>query len=1178
MSRFTVVGHSNSKTQEPQIVKKTPAPNFLRDIIKSTSARTSAVQRIEVPTVKINHNTSQNVTKVSFSTQTNDEENKKETGKPKSVLKSALKRTIHEIPIQKSAVLYDAHDDDDVIDLMQEKNTTKKNKNENKNENKKVIEKNNLKNSTKLHSDSKKAIITQETAKKSTMPGFFAAGAMPDFRSAVNKAQKRKQPIANDVGTKKQKGNDSTVIEQKVESKKGDRKMESNKEDQNTGKKASFMSVGDMMDFYEQDSDDGDDGDDGDDDNYMSNLFNDSDDSSGPELDMNFDSDEDEKKKKKLSKNSQNVKDNKVGQKLANSKVQLAPIEKKSAKIQQQSEEEEGELDGFLSDDDELKKSSKKVVIPSRMDKNKKSKQISDEEVEMDGFLSSEDDSKKKFKKALKRQVSDDDDDDDDDDNDDHSGNTKVLFGPKTPSTQQISSTRPPQKEIKNNLIPFFLQNDTIKPTSIISLTLYSPLSTNKKSQQKQIEVSCYDLPTYQNQVHSIISYPYLNTLNDALYYTMQSEIHSRFLYPYLPTPIVPKHNLTSPSSSLHNASNHHLLLILNEEMIRHQQSSGLFGKFNSTFSSLKDNTFNNYEQWVIRNISVDPALLPSSLTSFQHRKILFDSLAQNKFKSQKFVSPTVLNKFTLHTPTSRSMQSDKDKESDILFGSVQQTLHDGELLSALRLRKLSDVEVQKQLTRFSKAVKGSIDEIKSAQAILHNKGCHPKDTIIKVSEDIQKGIMNQDITVLYNFIKEFNKISVTFHTSIGPISLSIPHTVKLIIMYISSMILNHCFDDKIMTNLMNLSDLNSLIGFDSKREEKEHDYKLLESIIKTTLPHLGSNFTPAKGDNNDKKGNNIVEIDGELFQMDDHNDAQKIKPTSTISPKLTLQVAHILNRLQDKLPSQSILYQYISMLLTGLVVVPKIPNLKNPTTSLPQFPQPLAQAIVAVLFRYDSLHGCQAKSGGGNQAAVPTKFLQSCGEVFGTNIEAFASPLNAYYNTYCSAFSDTDAPFGSLGSFFHFSPRSGSIFVNPPFAANTILASIIHAEQLLAISDRNCNNIDDDKNDFDNPVQNELHFDNGLMFIFVFPYKHDELYTQWITSSPYCQSFTILPARQHVYTLGRQETNVNKKDFYRPARHDSILAILQNKKATRNKPVTDEKMAELLKYFLVSIPRREND
>jgi hypothetical protein len=50
-----------------------------------------------------------------------------------------------------------------------------------------------------------------------------------------------------------------------------------------------------------------------------------------------------------------------------------------------------------------------------------------------------------------------------------------------------------------------------------------------------------------------------------------------------------------------------------------------------------------------------------------------------------------------------------------------------------------------------------------------------------------------------------------------------------------------------------------------------------------------------------------------------------------------------------------------------------------------------------------------------------------------GVSVECFASPLNCHLPAFCSAFPDTDAAFGSLGSFFDFFPTEGSFQVNPP-------------------------------------------------------------------------------------------------------------------------------------------------
>ena len=51
---------------------------------------------------------------------------------------------------------------------------------------------------------------------------------------------------------------------------------------------------------------------------------------------------------------------------------------------------------------------------------------------------------------------------------------------------------------------------------------------------------------------------------------------------------------------------------------------------------------------------------------------------------------------------------------------------------------------------------------------------------------------------------------------------------------------------------------------------------------------------------------------------------------------------------------------------------------------------------------------------------------------------ECFASPLNCFYGAFCSAFPDTDARFGSSGSFWKWKPPAsgGSFEANPPFVA----------------------------------------------------------------------------------------------------------------------------------------------
>ena len=53
--------------------------------------------------------------------------------------------------------------------------------------------------------------------------------------------------------------------------------------------------------------------------------------------------------------------------------------------------------------------------------------------------------------------------------------------------------------------------------------------------------------------------------------------------------------------------------------------------------------------------------------------------------------------------------------------------------------------------------------------------------------------------------------------------------------------------------------------------------------------------------------------------------------------------------------------------------------------------------------------------------------------EDLGVDLKVFVSPLNSTYAWHCSAFPDTDACFGSLGSFFDLHPREGSLRLTHP-------------------------------------------------------------------------------------------------------------------------------------------------
>ena len=81
---------------------------------------------------------------------------------------------------------------------------------------------------------------------------------------------------------------------------------------------------------------------------------------------------------------------------------------------------------------------------------------------------------------------------------------------------------------------------------------------------------------------------------------------------------------------------------------------------------------------------------------------------------------------------------------------------------------------------------------------------------------------------------------------------------------------------------------------------------------------------------------------------------------------------------------------------------------------------------LVRLLLRYKAIGGSgfQAAIGGAAHAILRSQF--------GCTMECFASPLNARGAPFCSAFADTDAPFGSIGSFLDFKPESGCYEVHP--------------------------------------------------------------------------------------------------------------------------------------------------
>uniref|UniRef100_M4B1W7 PCIF1 WW domain-containing protein n=1 Tax=Hyaloperonospora arabidopsidis (strain Emoy2) TaxID=559515 RepID=M4B1W7_HYAAE len=191
--------------------------------------------------------------------------------------------------------------------------------------------------------------------------------------------------------------------------------------------------------------------------------------------------------------------------------------------------------------------------------------------------------------------------------------------------------------------------------------------------------------------------------------------------------------------------------------------------------------------------------------------------------------------------------------------------------------------------------------------------------------------------------------------------------------------------------------------------------------------------------------------------------------------------------------------------------------------------------ALFCLLLRYDSLDG------GGFQAALNEECFDVLLNDFDCKMECFASPLNCRYSRFCSAFLDTDFAFGSVGSFFDFSPRSGCYEANPPFISKVIKRMADHMTALLDTAD------------------------GPLAFIVIIPAWRETEGWQGLHASRFNQAHLLIPQKQHGYCEGKQQI---RKTRWRIASFDTSVFFWQNAKACNKWPVTAEKLESLKRAF----------
>ncbi|CAM9597240.1 unnamed protein product [Pylaiella littoralis] len=173
--------------------------------------------------------------------------------------------------------------------------------------------------------------------------------------------------------------------------------------------------------------------------------------------------------------------------------------------------------------------------------------------------------------------------------------------------------------------------------------------------------------------------------------------------------------------------------------------------------------------------------------------------------------------------------------------------------------------------------------------------------------------------------------------------------------------------------------------------------------------------------------------------------------------------------------------------------------------------------SLFACLMRYEALQG------GGFQASMGGDAFDVLLRHFGAKMECFASPFNCRYSRYCSAFKDTDEPFGSVGSFFDFRPTEGAYEANPPFVRDVILKMANHMDSLLEATSK------------------------ALTFVVIVPCWEDSAGWKRLRDSVFLSKHIKLDQKDHGYCEGKQHLRRNR---YRLASFHTSVFFLQTKAA----------------------------
>ncbi|EGD75107.1 hypothetical protein PTSG_06762 [Salpingoeca rosetta] len=200
---------------------------------------------------------------------------------------------------------------------------------------------------------------------------------------------------------------------------------------------------------------------------------------------------------------------------------------------------------------------------------------------------------------------------------------------------------------------------------------------------------------------------------------------------------------------------------------------------------------------------------------------------------------------------------------------------------------------------------------------------------------------------------------------------------------------------------------------------------------------------------------------------------------------------------------------------------------------------QHFARCLYVLARRYKTFIGDEAE-GGAFHAAAPETTFDTLREDFEVSQEQFASPFNCHFRKFCSAFPDIDVWFGSVGSFFDFSPVEGSFETGPPYTEEVMDMMADRLEHLL-----------------DNST-------GPLSFIVFVPQWRSPACHALVSmdNSRYLRAHFVAPGHQHTYITGVQHTEGGQGGHrYYVVPHGTELFFLQNDAAYAKWPPTQHKI-----------------